>query len=89
MAKADRDETVPTRTEGGGVGKRLVDWAPQIIIGVVVILFIAFNTREVKISYGVGDARLPLWLALGAVALLGGVAGWFIGRRRLKRSQDP
>ena len=67
---------------------RLVDWAPQIIIGAVVVLFIAVDTTEVKISYAVGDVRMPLWLALAGVALLGGVLGWFVGRRRLKRSSD-
>ena len=67
---------------------RRLDWAPQIIIGAVVVLFIAVNTREVKISYAVGDLRMPLWLALAVVALLGGLVGWFVGRRRLKRSDD-
>ena len=44
------------------------------------------NKVEVKISYAVGDVRMPLWLALAGVALLGGILGWFVGRRRLKRS---
>jgi uncharacterized integral membrane protein len=86
MARTDRDELGDHPPPEGHERSRLVDWAPQIIIGAVVVLFIPVNTREVKISYAVGDVRMPLWLALAGVALLGGIVGWFVGRRRLKRS---
>jgi len=85
MARTDHDELGDHQPAEGRERSRLVDWAPQIIIAAVIILFIAVNTREVTISYAAGDMRMPLWLALAGVALLGGVVGWFVGRRRLKR----
>lgn len=88
MPKADRDETVPSQTEGRSTASRLVDWAPQIIIGAVVIVFIAVNRRQVKVSYAFNDVKVPLWMALLVVALLGGAVGWFVGRRRLKQSGE-
>jgi uncharacterized integral membrane protein len=88
MARTDRDELGDQQPPEGHERSRLVDWAPQIIIGAVVVLFIAVNTREVTISYAVDDVRMPLWLALAGVALLGAIVGWFVGRRRLKRRSD-
>ena len=52
------------------------------------LIFIAVNRKQVRVSYAVNDVRMPLWMALAAVALLGGDVGWFVGRRRLKQGSD-
>ena len=85
MARTDRADLTDRQPDGGGAASRLKDWAPQIIIAVVVIIFIAVNRNKVSIDYVFGDVQMPLWLALAGVALLGGATGWFVGRRRLNR----
>jgi uncharacterized integral membrane protein len=86
MARTERHELGDHQPAEPSTRSRLVQWAPQIIIAAVIVLFVAVNTNEVEVSYVVGDVRLPLWLALAVVALLGGLVGWFLGRRRLRRS---
>ena len=54
----------------------------MIVVG---IIFIAQNTQHVRINFLAFHVGASLWLILTIVAVAGVVAGWFIGRNRLKR----
>ncbi|GAB33183.1 lipopolysaccharide assembly protein LapA domain-containing protein [Gordonia otitidis] len=60
------------------------NWVPIVLI-VVGIIFIAQNTQHVRINFLAFHVGASLWLILTIVAVAGVVAGWFIGRNRLKR----
>lgn len=56
-------------------------WVGLIILAVVLV-FIAVNREVTAISFVVGTAQAPLWLALGLSTLAGFVAGFLFARRR-------
>lgn len=56
-------------------------WAPLLII-VLVLVFVLQNTQRTRVTIIGWHVSPPLWLLIAAVALLGVVVGWFIGRRR-------
>lgn len=60
------------------------NWVPIVLI-VVGVIFIAQNTQHVRINFLAFHVGASLWLILTIVALAGVIAGWFIGRNRLKR----
>ena len=64
---------------GRSVSPRMVLIA--ILVLVVVILAIA-NSRKVKIDFIVGDLTLPLFVVIVGAAVIGWVAGFFMGRAR-------
>ena len=53
-----------------------------LIIAVVVIVFIAANQEETRVSFLFMEAVTPLWFALGLTGAGGFVAGLFFSRRR-------
>ena len=74
---------------------------PRLVVGVVLtlllLLFVAENNRRTKMRFLVPEVTAPLWTALFAAALLGGLAGALIARhfsapetqrRRDKRRQS-
>jgi uncharacterized integral membrane protein len=57
-----------------------------IVITILVIIFIAENTRRVKIRFIVGsEVNTPVWLALVITALLGVLAGYLVQILRSRR----
>ena len=59
-------------------------WLPLILV-IVAIIFIAQNTQHVQVRFLMFSISSWQWLILTIVAVAGVVAGWFIGRNRLKR----
>lgn len=60
------------------------------IIGVLLIVFIAFNNDDAQVNFIFKKVTLPLWLVLAGTALLGVAVGMGIGARRTKRKyMDP
>lgn len=53
-----------------------------LLIGAVVIIFIAANQDETSISFLFVDAVIPLWLALSLAGIGGFMAGFLFRRRR-------
>ncbi|MFH8366845.1 lipopolysaccharide assembly protein LapA domain-containing protein [Streptomyces sp. NPDC018031] len=72
------------RRPQGGVREQLTPARIAIlVIGVLALVFIFENTREVEIRLLVPEVTMPLWLALLAVGLIGVLCGAFLfGRRR-------
>ncbi len=70
-------------TENGiaGVSYRTI---AGLVLLVLVIVFIARNRDETKISFIVFDSTTSLWVALSLAAAVGFVAGFLIGRRRYR-----
>ncbi len=60
----------------------------QIVAGIIALLlviFIATNTKQVEISFIVTSVTMPLWLVLAVTAGLGVLVGMGLGARRTKR----
>jgi uncharacterized integral membrane protein len=53
-----------------------------IALIVLVTVFIFENTAETEIRFLIPKVSVPLWVALLAAAVLGFLAGLFLGRRR-------
>jgi uncharacterized integral membrane protein len=57
-----------------------------IIVGILVIVFIAENTKRVKIRFIAGpEVSTPVWLALVIAAAFGALAGYLV---QFLRSRD-
>jgi uncharacterized integral membrane protein len=54
------------------------------IIAVLLIVFIAANSKMVEVSLVFVSATLPLWVVLSGTALLGVGVGMLLGSRRAK-----
>jgi uncharacterized integral membrane protein len=55
------------------------------MVGLVLILFIAFNNDDAPVNLIVTKVTMPLWVVLGGTALLGFLVGLAFGARRTKR----
>ncbi|MFF5721489.1 DUF1049 domain-containing protein [Streptomyces buecherae] len=53
-----------------------------LVLGVLGLIFIFENTRQVEIRLLIPEVTMPLWLALAAVAVIGGLCGAYLFRRR-------
>ena len=57
---------------------------PRLVVGLVlalfILVFIAENNRRTKMRFLLPEVTAPLWTALFAAALLGGMAGALIAR---------
>nr|WP_203675272.1 MULTISPECIES: hypothetical protein [unclassified Streptomyces] len=51
-------------------------------LAVLGLVFIFENTRQVKIRLIVPEVTMPLWLALLAMAVIGGICGAYFSRRK-------
>ncbi len=73
------DPTKPQRDQRGGT-----NWRHWLIgfVAVVLILFVALNSQQVKINFIVGSATTPLVFALLIAAVLGMLIGWLGPRVR-------
>ncbi|KUJ70864.1 hypothetical protein ACZ90_00685 [Streptomyces albus subsp. albus] len=78
----------PEKTGRGG--SRGPDWRElatparitAAVIGVLGLIFIFENTRQVKIRLLIPEVTMPLWLALLTVGLIGVLCGAFLFRQR-------
>lgn len=69
---------------GGRFGGEFVT-PSRIVVAVLAVLgliFIFENTRQVKIRLIFPEVTMPLWLALLAMTLIGGVCGAYFFRRK-------
>ncbi|MDH6144400.1 MULTISPECIES: LapA family protein [Kitasatospora] len=61
----------------------------SIVVGVVTALlalwFLLANLERVKIQFWFFTVTAPLWIALAATLLIGGVLGWVLKGRRENR----
>ncbi|MBB5937399.1 DUF1049 domain-containing protein [Streptomyces zagrosensis] len=72
------------KTDGGGRGSEF--FTPGrialLIVAILGLVFIFENTRQVKIRLLIPEVTMPLWLALAAVTVIGGLCGAYLFRRR-------
>jgi len=72
------------QVHGGGLrlgGRQVM----ALVIGVLLIVFIAVNNDDVAVSFVFFNVELPLWVVLAGTALLGVGIGMLLGARRTKR----
>jgi len=56
------------------------------IVLVVLVVILAFqNAESAKLHVLFWDADIPIWVVIAGTALTGFIAGWLVGRSRLKR----
>ncbi|MGW7364454.1 DUF1049 domain-containing protein [Streptomyces sp. NPDC054841] len=55
-----------------------------VVIAVLTLIFIFENTRRVRIRMLIPEVTLPLYLALLATWILGGLCGGYLFRRRAR-----
>lgn len=73
-------DTHPRRSsESSGERQSWRRWA-LIVIGVVLLLFMALNSQSVEVNLIFGSATMPLVFALLIAALLGAVVGWVVAK---------
>src|SRR5690242_5629865 len=81
-------ESSPQRRRRHARRAQLYAWAILLVVAVVVIIaLVAANTRQVKVSWVVGDARTSLvWLVVvpAVAGWLAGIATGFVFRRRTR-----
>ncbi|MCZ4100515.1 DUF1049 domain-containing protein [Streptomyces sp. SID13666] len=65
-------------------GRELVTPGRIVVAALAVLglVFIFENTRQVKIRLIVPEVTMPLWLALLAMAVIGGICGAYFSRRK-------
>ncbi|MFD7231670.1 DUF1049 domain-containing protein [Streptomyces sp. NPDC059881] len=92
MSRKDTSTGAKSRTKGAG--KRAVRspeglrgrLTPARIAGLVIVVltlvFIFENTRQVRIRLLISEVTMPLYLALLATWVLGGLCGGYLFRRR-------
>ncbi len=52
------------------------------MIVALIVIFIALNRDETRVSFGLFTTTASLWVALTLAAVAGFPAGWLTGRRR-------
>ena len=76
--------------DGPGVVKRTTKTASRValvVVGVLVGLFAAVNTRDVEVSWVFGDPlQTPLILVIGLALLAGLIIGWLAATLRHRGS---
>lgn len=66
----------------GGLSNRAI---VGLVIGALLIVFIAFNRDETEISFIAFTARASLWVALALAGGAGFFAGFLLGRKRYRQ----
>jgi uncharacterized integral membrane protein len=70
-----------TKGEVAGLSYRTI---AGILVALLLVLFIALNRDETKISFVVFSAQTALWIALTVAAAGGFIAGFLMGRRHYR-----
>lgn len=74
-SRTDREETWTVRRSGPNPRVLLA-----VVLAVVLIAFAALNFRPVRVNFLVFTTRARVVTVIVVAALLGFVAGWFVGR---------
>jgi uncharacterized integral membrane protein len=69
--------------DGGSDGRTKLIVAGVIVL--VLLVFIGQNTETANVNFLFFDHETALWLVIAISAVLGFVAGWFVGRSSLRR----
>ncbi|MEV1044279.1 LapA family protein [Streptomyces sp. NPDC049916] len=67
-----------------GTGRLTPGRVAMAVLVVLVVVFICVNTKNVTIRVLIPEVTLPLWFALLAMFLIGGVCGGYLFRRRTR-----
>ncbi|MCX3063353.1 LapA family protein [Streptomyces beihaiensis] len=79
-------DTASSGKRSGGDGPFTPGRIAMILLAVLVLVFVFENTREVKIRLLIPEVTMPLYLALGGVAVIGAACGaYFMSRRNRRR----
>ena len=91
MAKSHNDPLNPKRSSNGGVTQNeAVSARPSgrqiltVILGVLVVVFIASNSQSIEVSMLTFSVNLPLWVVLALLAVVSALIGMMLGSRRAK-----
>jgi uncharacterized integral membrane protein len=76
------DGDSPSSRHGPAGTRELARRLPAVVLVILLIAFVADNTRRVTVGYVVGDTRVPLIFVLVATALVGAVLAWLLTWRR-------
>jgi uncharacterized integral membrane protein len=70
--------------------KKSGGWKPWALgtAGVLLLLFIALNSQQVKVNFIVGSAETPLIFALLIATVLGALIGWAAPKLRRPKQHD-
>jgi uncharacterized integral membrane protein len=55
------------------------------VLALLVIIFVAENTKRVKIRFIIPSAHPPVWIALLITLVVGIVIGWLLARRGTRK----
>ncbi|MFE5814313.1 DUF1049 domain-containing protein [Streptomyces sp. NPDC056479] len=81
-AKTSESGTRAGGRRGGLAGAMTPARITVLVLAVLALIFIFENTGETEIRLLIPLVTMPLWLALLAVGLIGGLFGAFFMRRR-------
>jgi uncharacterized integral membrane protein len=73
-----------TRTTNDGIAGVSYRTIAGLVLVVLVVVFIALNRDDTKISFIIFDSTTSLWVALAAAAGAGFAGGFLLGRRRYR-----
>jgi uncharacterized integral membrane protein len=74
-------ERVPERRLPAEQGPGWRTWL-LLVVGAILVVFVALNSQEVEVNFIVGSAEMPLIFALVIAAALGALVGWALPRLR-------
>ena len=78
----DGDAPPADQTHGFDANPRTIG---AIVIGILLVIFIALNRDDTTIHFIVGDVTMSLWVVIAVTAVLAAAAGFLVGGRRQKR----
>lgn len=55
------------------------------VLGILALIFIFENTRDIRIRMLIPEITMPLWLALLVTFVIGGMLGAYLGSSRRRR----
>ena len=65
-------------TDGSGRTKLIIAG----VIGVLLLLFVVQNSEKATVNFLFFDANVSVWFVIVLSAVLGFLAGWFVGKSR-------
>lgn len=79
----------PTRPLPARGGEKEANWKKRalVVVGAVLVLFMALNLQKVEVNFIFGSAQMPLIIALMIAAALGALVGWATPRLRSSRGR--